>query len=210
LLSSLADSSLCSPQVTLDYLRGKSQKRKEQDEIKTAIRVIRFYFYAAQHVLRESLQTGLWWSGEAGLDVAAAGETLPTLANLLPEDQWRLYTAAWRRLRGCIQRYNASVSRSASNGAPREVAEARYGHSLISQRIEPADLQFLLSTFVTVDDARRQLQPYVRDSMTREVPLDRIQLTKPQIEAALKEASHMVDQKRWQEILQSSEDSSLS
>jgi hypothetical protein len=46
--------------------------------------------------------------------------------------------------------------------------------------------------------------------MTREVPLDRIQLTKPQIEAALKEASHMVDQKRWQEILQSSEDSSLS
>jgi hypothetical protein len=121
-------------QVTLDYLRGKSQKRKEQDEIKTAIRVIRFYFYAAQHVLRESLQTGLWWSGEAGLDVAAAGETLPTLANLLPENQWRLYTAAWRRLRGCIQRYNASVSRSASKGAPREVAEARYGHSLISHR----------------------------------------------------------------------------
>lgn len=56
-------------QIVLDYLRGKSQKRREQDKIKAAVRVIRLYFYAAQHVLRESLETGFWWSGAAGLDV---------------------------------------------------------------------------------------------------------------------------------------------
>ena len=57
--------------------------------------MIRFHFYAAQHVLKESLQTGLWWSAEAGLDVADAGEALK-VGCLLPEEQWRIYTAAWR------------------------------------------------------------------------------------------------------------------
>ncbi len=194
-------------QIVLDYLRGKSQKRREQDKIKAAVRVIRLYFYAAQHVLRESLETGFWWSGAAGLDVAAAGEALPTLADLLPEEECRIYTAAWRRLRGCIQRYDSCVRKSGSKGSPME--EFTYGHSLIPQHIEPADLKFLLSTFVTVDDARQQLQPYVRDSATRPVPLRQLCLTKQEINEALKEASHLVDQNRWQGILQSSESSSL-
>ena len=156
-------------------------------------------------MLRESLETGFWWSGAAGLDLAAAGEALPTLADLLPEEEWRIYTAAWRRLRGCIQRYDACVRRSGSKVSPGEVAEFTYGHSLISQHIEPADLKFLLSTFVTVDDARRQLQPYVRDSETRPVPLGQLCLSKQEIDVALKEASHLVDQDRWQGILQSSD-----
>ena len=34
-------------QITLDYLRGKAQKRRERDEIKAAVRLIRLYFYSA-------------------------------------------------------------------------------------------------------------------------------------------------------------------
>ena len=158
-------------QILLDYLRGKTQKRKEEAEINATVRVIRFHFYAAEHVLKESLETGFWWSGEAGLDVAAAGEELGRLAGLLTEDQWRIYTGAWRRLRGCIQRYDECILRPGRNGLSAKMAEHAYGHNLISQRIEPADLKFLLSTFITVDDARLRLLPYVREKETREVPL---------------------------------------
>jgi hypothetical protein len=51
-------------------------------------------FFAAQHVLKQSLETRRSWSEVAGLDVAAAGEDLKELANRLPEDEWRIYTAA--------------------------------------------------------------------------------------------------------------------
>ena len=101
-------------QLTLKEMQARTRKRKKQAQIKAAVRVIRFHFYAAQHVLKESLETGLWWSAEAGLDVAAAGEALQKLARLLPEEQWRIYTAAWRRLRGCIQRHDACLRTSGS------------------------------------------------------------------------------------------------
>jgi hypothetical protein len=94
-------------QVTLDAMRQKAQKHVKQAESQAAIRVIRFHFYAAQHVLRESLEAGRWWSGTAGLDIAAAGEDLHMLASRLPEEEWRIYTAAWRRLRNCIRRCDA-------------------------------------------------------------------------------------------------------
>ena len=83
-------------QIVLDGLRARAQKAARRDEIRAAIRVIRFHFYAAQHLLKAALESGLWWSGAAGLDLAAAGESLQVLAGLLPEDQWRVYTAAWR------------------------------------------------------------------------------------------------------------------
>ena len=57
------------------------------------------------------------------------------------------------------------------SGPSRQVADHAYGHHLILQHIERPDLKFLLGAFVTVDDARRQLQPYVADRSTGEVPL---------------------------------------
>ena len=67
-------------QIVLDGLRTRAEKAARRDEIRAAVRAIRFHFYAAQHVLKAALESGLWWSGAAGLDLAAAGESLPTLA----------------------------------------------------------------------------------------------------------------------------------
>lgn len=54
-------------QVVLDGLRARAEKAARRDEIRAAVRVIRFHFYAAQHVLKAALEPGLWWSGAAGL-----------------------------------------------------------------------------------------------------------------------------------------------
>ena len=143
-------------------------------------------------MLKQSLETHRWWSGVAGLDVAAAGEDLKELADRLPEEQWRIYTAAWRRLQGCIRRYDAIK------------AELPPGHSVILQPIDLANLQFLLATFVTVDEARSQLQDYGRDDSTQEVPLGQICLTNLEISTALDQASHLVNRRKWEKILQSS------
>ncbi len=128
-----------------------------------------------------------------GLDLAAAGESLQALAGLLPEYQWRVYTAAWRRLHGCFQRYDACV--------PGQTVNSAYDHHLTGQPIEEPDLRFLLGAFVTVDDARRQLQPYAVDRSTGDVPLGRLCLTGQEITEALDEAGHLVDRDPWQEIL---------
>ena len=161
-------------QIVLDGLRARAQKAARGDEIRAAIRVIRFHFYAAEHVLKAALESGLWWSGVAGLDLAAAGESLRVLAGLLPEHQWRVYTAAWRRLHGCLQRYDACVHEPQDSGPPRQITDPTYGHHLTLQHIERPDLKFLLGAFVTVDDARRQLEPYVADQSTGDVPLGRL------------------------------------
>ncbi len=188
-------------QIVLDGFRARAQKAARGDEIRAAIRVIRFHFYAAEHVLKAALESGLWWSGVAGLDLAAAGESLQVLAGLLPEHQWRVYTAAWRRLHGCLQRYDACVHGPWDSGPPRQITDPMYGHHLTLQHIERPDLKFLLGAFVTVDDARRQLEPYVADRSTGDVPLGRLCLTGQEITEALDEAGHLVDRGQWQEIL---------
>jgi hypothetical protein len=129
-------------------------------------------------VLKAALETGLWWPGPAGLDLASAGESLQMLAGLLPETQWRIYTAAWRRLHGCLQRYDACVHEpDRARRLPLQGTDRAYGHHLIMQHIDLPDLKFLLGAFVTVDDARRQLQPYAADRSTGSVPLGQLRLT---------------------------------
>jgi hypothetical protein len=123
------------------------------------------------------------------------------LADLLPEDQWRVYTAAWRRLRGCLQRYDACMQGRQGGDLPRQAAGRAYGHHLTGQTIEQPDLKFLLSVFVAVDDARQQLQPYAVDRSITEVPLGRLRLTEQEITEALDEAGHLVDQDQWHKIL---------
>ena len=188
-------------QIVLDGLRTRAEKAARRDEIRAAVRAIRFHFYAAQHVLKAALESGLWWSGAAGLDLAAAGESLPTLAGLLPEHQWRVYTAAWRRLHGCLQRYDACVHGRLGGAPPGRAANRAHDHDPARQRIEQPDLKFLIGAFVTVNDARIQLQPYVADQSITEVPLRRLCLTRQEITEALDEAGHLVDRDRWQDIL---------
>jgi hypothetical protein len=188
-------------QIVLDSVRARAQRAARRDEIRAAVRVIRFHFYAAQHVLKAALETGLWWSGAAGLDLAAAGESLQMLAGLLPEQQWRIYTAASRRLHGCLQRYDACAHERQGSGPPRQVTGRAPGHHLIAQHIEQPDLKFLLGAFVTVDDARRQLQPYAGDQSTGDVPLGQLCLTGQEITEALDEAGHLVDRDQWQQTL---------
>ena len=64
-------------QIVLDGLRTRAEKAARRDEIRAAVRAIRFHFYAAQHVLKAALESGLWWSGAAGLDLAAAENASP-------------------------------------------------------------------------------------------------------------------------------------
>jgi hypothetical protein len=196
-------------QVTLDSVRQRSHKREKEAESQAAIRVIRFHFYAAQHVLKESLETGRWWSGPAGLDVAVAGEDLNRLAGLLPDEEWRIYTAAWRRLCSCIRRYEASRLLT-SEGSTVVLTEPIHGENSLAQSIEPTDLQFLLGTFVTVDDARRRLQHHSVDRLSGDVRLSRLGLTDQEKIAALDLAGHLIDRSRWQEILLSSDGGSPS
>jgi hypothetical protein len=192
-------------QIALERLNESRKKRRKDEQSRAAVRVIRFHFFAAEHVLKRCLETGFWWSSAAGINVAAAGEALDTLAELLPEEQWRIYTGAWRRLRGCIQRYDGSVHKPVSNDSSMGVAELTYGHDLILQRIEPADLKFLLATFVTVDQARHALEKYVVDSTTQEVKLGPLCLNKEQIHQALEDAGRFVKRDDWERILQPSE-----
>jgi hypothetical protein len=105
-------------QVALDVTRARAQARKNRKEIMTAVRVIRFMLYSAQHMLREALETGRWWSPSDELNVAAAGEDLRALAELLPEEHWRIYTGAARAGSSRPCRPSWPSGRARSGGAP--------------------------------------------------------------------------------------------
>jgi hypothetical protein len=80
------------------------------------------------------------------------------------------------------------------------------GQNLSLRRIEPADLQYLLATFVTVDDARRRLQLHSVDHSSGDVQLGPIRMTDREKAAALNLAGQLVDRSRWREILQCSQE----
>lgn len=199
-------------QVTLDATRARAQARTERQEITTAIRVIRFTFYSAEHVLREALETGRWWSPSDELNVAAAGEDLRALAATLPEEHWRIYTGAWRRLRECVRRAEAARLTEAVPGSAQvanRVASAPDTDS--GSVISVADLQRILGAFISADDARHRLQTYVVERYTNEVLLSRICLTDQEIADAVDHyASQSADKPRWHARLRSSTNASQS
>jgi hypothetical protein len=196
-------------QVALDVTRARAQARKNRKEIMTAVRVIRFMLYSAQHVLKEALETGRWWSPSDELNVAAAGEDLRALAELLPEEHWRIYTASWRRLHDCIRRFDAAQTTVAlpANASPQAPVIGHYAATSaagLGPVIHPVDLQVILGAFITVDNARYQLETYVVETYTNEIPLDRICLTDQQIAEAIDhQTSRMVDKRRWHARLRS-------
>ena len=91
-------------QIALERLKESRKKRRKNEQSRAAVRVIRFHFFAAEHVLKRCLETGFWWSSAAGLNVAAAGEALDTSRRARPEEQWRIYTGACA---DCAARYSS-------------------------------------------------------------------------------------------------------
>jgi 4-hydroxybenzoate polyprenyltransferase len=72
--------------------------------------------------------------------------------------------------------------------------------------VDQIDLQHLLGTFVAIDDARNELERYVLDGSTGEVPLEQVRLTEEEISAALEHhTGHLVDVSRWRARLRFNE-----
>ena len=117
------------------------------------------------------------WPGPGGRGRIPAGSGRP--AARAPTG---VYTAAWRRLHGCLQRYDACVPGQAVNRA--------HDHRLTGQPIEQPDLMFQLGAFVTVDDARRQLQLYAAD---RRCPAGRPLTDRAGITEALDRPVHSIE-----------------
>jgi hypothetical protein len=179
-------------QLTLESIRSRLAARQLRREREAAVRVIRFQFYCAQHVVKRALESRVWWGTPDELTLGEPGEDLRILAGLLPELEWRIYTSAWRRLRECSQLRSESA---AAPGLPDEDGVDRNGHD---NRISVAALQQLLGAFVTVDDARHRLESYVVDKSTGEIPLHPIGLTPAEIAFGLQHhVGHLVDTSGW-------------
>jgi hypothetical protein len=103
-------------QLTLESIRSQLAVRQLRREREAAVRVIRFQFYCAQHVLKRALESCMWWGTSEELTLGEPGEDLRMLAGLLPEPEWRLYTSAWRRLRECSQLRPESTAAPGSPG----------------------------------------------------------------------------------------------
>ena len=196
-------------QVTLDTTRARAEARRKSKEINAAIRVVRFTFYSAEYVLKEALETGRWWSPADELSVAAAGEDLHTLATMLPEEHWRIYTAAWRRLHDCVRRFEAAqrtAATSASMNSQASITGDRGASSVADPGsvISAADLQRILGAFISADDARHRLEAYVVETRTNDVPLGQICLTDQEIADAIDHhASRSISKRQWHARLRS-------
>jgi hypothetical protein len=157
--------------------------------------VVRFKFYAAEHELKQALETGKWWAPQADPTVATAGEDLRSLAGLLEEEHWRMYTAAWRRLHECIIRsQNARVVKTHPKNGPGDLQPS----------IRPDDQKHMLGAFITVENARWELREYVQDERRFEVNLarSRIALDDLQVADAIDHyASPLADKQKWRERL---------
>ncbi|MGI8335050.1 hypothetical protein ACRYCC_34295 [Actinomadura scrupuli] len=164
-------------QLMVGVLQAKEQRRKERSTAIAILRVQQFHFYAAQHLLKESLETGRWWTRELVSFSLPTDHELTALTMLLPIHAWRSYTAAVRRLTGC-----AHLRETAGNGA---------------EPIDTAMLQRLMGTFVTLDYARRTLGP-VSGVSANEVGLGTVALSPGQIDEALRlYASNQVPLEEW-------------
>jgi hypothetical protein len=157
--------------LLLDQYQAQQKDTRLERDRRATIRVIRFQFYCAQQVLKRALASGLWWEGPDELIVGEPGQDLKLLADLLPEDEWRIYTSGWRRLRECANLRRPTVK---ANATSHQMSTPPTTGRL---KIEISELQEILGTFVTVDDARHRLEPYVQDITTGKINLDRIRLS---------------------------------
>lgn len=178
-------------QLALEWIRSRLEQRRTRREREAAVRVIRFQFYSAQHVLKQAIEQRTWWGAPDELTLGESGQDLRMLADVLAEPEWRIYTSAWRRLRECSRLRPESAKYM---GSADEKADAS---RRCDEPIPLAALQQLLGAFVTIDDARHRLLRYVVDEKTGKVPLRPVGLTDAEIATGLKHAGHLVDVSAW-------------
>ncbi|MFJ1975242.1 hypothetical protein ACIO93_42210 [Streptomyces sp. NPDC087903] len=163
-------------QVVISVLRTKDEHRQRREAAVAILRVHQFHFYAAQHLLKESLESGRWWSRELESFPLPSEQDLREVTLLVPIPVWRAYSAAVRRLAGCTRL--------------RESADDR-------DTVSTPHLQLLLGTYVTLDHARHAMAPLSRVH-AYPIPLGVLALTRQEIEDAVRlHASTQVPREEW-------------
>src|SRR6266511_991989 len=151
-------------QATVDHLRLRAEIRKEKRTGLAIVKVHLFYYYSAQLFMRDSLSSGQWWPRERDSISWPSAQELPMIADILSVECWRLYSGALRRLSTCLA--------------------LRDSHPAAPEPISTTDKQYLLGTFITVDEARRKIAPLVHLEAS-EIALDDVSLTSAEIAEAL-------------------------
>ncbi|MFD5017230.1 hypothetical protein [Streptomyces chartreusis] len=123
-------------QVVISVLRSRDERRQKREAAVAILRVHRFHFYAAQHLLKDALESGRWWPREFEPFPLPDDQDLREMTLLVPIPVWRAYTAAVRRLTGCTRlRQNAGDLDAVST----------------------PHLQLLLGAYVTLDHTRHAI-----------------------------------------------------
>jgi hypothetical protein len=168
-------------QIAIELVRRRSARRSSHREAINAARIRQWLFYATQHVMLGAIESGKWWPDERSSLGLPADKELRQLTELLPRDVWALYTAAARRISQCV-----SLRRQAGENPP---------------PIDRPSLQQLIGTFVTVDTARRALDP-ITDTPSSDVDLDGSALAPEDIEQGLLvHATQGIDVHKWRRLL---------
>lgn len=163
-------------QVVISVLRTRAERRQKRDTAVAILRVHQFHFYAAQHLLKESLESGRWWSRELESFPLPSDQDLREVTLLVPIPVWRAYSAAVRRLAGCTR-----------------LRESAGGQDTVST----PHLQLLLGTYVTLDHARHAMASLSRVH-AYPIPLGVLALTRQEIEDAVRlHASRQVPREEW-------------
>ncbi|AVZ71051.1 hypothetical protein SLUN_01075 [Streptomyces lunaelactis] len=163
-------------QVVISVLRTRDERRQKREVAVAILRVHQFHFYTAQHLLKESLESGRWWSRELESFPLASDQDLREVTLLVPIPVWRAYTAAVRRLAGCTRLRESAGDRNT---------------------VSTPHLQLLLGAYVTLDHARHAMAPLSRVHADP-VPLGVLALTRQEIEDAVRlHASRQAPREQW-------------
>jgi hypothetical protein len=166
-------------QVAVGSLRARSARRSAHRDAVNAARLRQWLFFSAQQAIRDAIEGGKWWPDERSSLWLPTEQELRQLAGLLPDGVWTLYTAAARRLSVCAHLRR----RAGEDPAP----------------VDRTGIQQLIGAFVTVDTARRALEPVTR-TRSGDLQLDSSSLTRTDIEQGLTYAED-IDVARWRRVL---------
>ncbi|MFJ9968589.1 hypothetical protein [Streptomyces avermitilis] len=163
-------------QVVISVLRTRDERRQKHEAAVAIMRVHQFHFYAAQHLLKETLESSRWWSRELESFPLPSDQDLREVTLLVSIPVWRAYTAAVRRLAECIRLRERAGDRDT---------------------VSTPHLQLLRGAYVTLDHARHAMAPLSRIHADP-VPLGVLALTRQEIEDAVRlHASRQAPHEQW-------------
>jgi len=170
-------------QFAIDLFRGRSERRIAREKTIDIARIRQWHFYTAQHLLRESIESGHWWPGDESALWLPNEDELRKLTGLLSYDGWAIYTACIRRLMIC-----ADLRRQVDDH---------------STPIGEEDLRRLLGTYIVLDEARRSLEAITK-TKSSDMSIRCHALSNDDIEACLRDhITRHVSAEKWRAILTS-------